>query len=141
MLRGWLYTVFGWQVWIGPNANPRSLANFPMQANGAEMLRVACCLATEAGIDVCCPVHDALLIEGPADEIAAVVSATQTAMRAASRIVLDGFELRSDAVIVVWPDRYIDKRGRRMWDTVLDLVAKIPPRSPPSPEVAGGIDF
>ncbi len=25
----------------GPDANPRSLANFPMQANGAEMLRLA----------------------------------------------------------------------------------------------------
>ena len=64
LLRGWLQTVFGWRVHVGPKANPRSLANFPMQANGAEMLRLACCLATERGIAVCCPVHDALLIEG-----------------------------------------------------------------------------
>ena len=42
MLRGWLHTVFGWRVQVGPRANPRSLANFPMQANGAEMLRLAC---------------------------------------------------------------------------------------------------
>ena len=40
MLRGWLQTVFGWRVHVGPRANPRSLANFPMQANGAEMLRL-----------------------------------------------------------------------------------------------------
>ncbi len=58
LLRGWLQTVFGWRVHVGPKANPRSLANFPMQANGAEMLRLACCLATERGIAVCCPVHD-----------------------------------------------------------------------------------
>jgi hypothetical protein len=32
----------------GPQvANGRSLRNFPMQANGAEMLRLACCLGTE----------------------------------------------------------------------------------------------
>ena len=36
MLRGSLYTVFGWHVRVGNNPNPRSLRNFPMQANGAE---------------------------------------------------------------------------------------------------------
>ena len=45
MLRGYLETVFGWCVHVGPDANPRSLRNFPLQANGAEMLRLACCLA------------------------------------------------------------------------------------------------
>jgi len=59
-----LQTVFGWRVYVGPRANPRSLTNFPMQANGAEMLRLACCLATERGVAVCAPVHDALLLEG-----------------------------------------------------------------------------
>ena len=69
MLRGWLRTVLGWRVHVGAKVNPRSLANFPMQANGAEMLRLACCLATERGVAVCAPVHDALLVEGPADRI------------------------------------------------------------------------
>jgi hypothetical protein len=40
MLGGRLRTVFGWAVHAGPNVNPRSLRNFPMQANGAEMLRL-----------------------------------------------------------------------------------------------------
>jgi hypothetical protein len=61
-----------------------------MQANGAEMMRVACCLATERGIRLCCPVHDALLIEAPANEIEAAVGATQAVMRKASEIVLAG---------------------------------------------------
>jgi len=39
----------GWTVRIGSDANPRSLRNFPCQANGAEMLRLACCLASERG--------------------------------------------------------------------------------------------
>src|SRR5262249_46361650 len=62
MLRSYLETVFGWRVHVSTDANPRSLRNFPLQANGAEMLRLACCLATERGIQVCAPVHDALLI-------------------------------------------------------------------------------
>jgi hypothetical protein len=118
MLSGRLQTVFGWTVHVGTGANPRSLRNFPMQANGAEMLRLACCLATERGITVCCPVHDALLVEGPADGIEAVVSETQRAMREASELVLPRFPLRTDAKVVRHPDRYMDERGRRMWDVV-----------------------
>ena len=38
-----------------------------MQANGAEMLRLACCFATERGVRVCAPVHDAILIEAPGE--------------------------------------------------------------------------
>jgi hypothetical protein len=35
MLHGRLHTVFGWTLHVGENeANPRSLCNFPMQANG-----------------------------------------------------------------------------------------------------------
>ena len=69
MLTGSLHTVFGWHVHVGENPNPRSLRNFPMQANGAEMLRLACCLATERGIEVCAPVHDAVLICAPLDRL------------------------------------------------------------------------
>jgi hypothetical protein len=126
MLRGWLQTVFGWQIRVGPNANPRSLANFPMQANGAEMLRLACCLATERGIQVCAPVHDALLVESAIEEIDATISETQQAMRDASEIVLDGFQLRTDAEIVRHPGRYQDKRGERLWDTVMRLLGELP---------------
>ena len=53
ILLGWLRTVFGWTIRVGAEANPRSLRNFPCQANGAEMLRLACTLATERGIVVC----------------------------------------------------------------------------------------
>ena len=124
MLRGYLETVFGWRVHVGPDANPRSLRNFPMQANGAEMMRLACCLATERGIVVCCPVHDALLVEGPAEDIDAVVSQTQRAMREASELALPGFPLRTDAKIVRHPDRYSDPRGERMWGLVQRLLSE-----------------
>src|SRR5262249_24091352 len=53
MLRRSLHTVFGWHVHAGAGVNPRSLRNFPMQANGAEMLRLACCLATERTLEEC----------------------------------------------------------------------------------------
>jgi len=122
MLHGSLQTVFGWHVHVGENSNPRSLRNFPMQANGAEMLRIACCLATERGIEVCAPVHDALLICAPLDRLIEDAERTQAAMAEASRIVLDGFELRSHAEIICYPHRYMDPRGKVMWDRVIKLI-------------------
>lgn len=124
ILAGRLRTVFGWTVHAGDNPNPRSLRNFPMQGNGAEMMRLACCLATERGIGLCCPVHDALLVEANADEMEAAVEATQQVMREASEIVLDGFTLRTDAKIVRHPERYMDKRGQVMWETVCELCGR-----------------
>ena len=123
MLKGSLYTVFGWTIHVDHQANPRSLRNFPMQANGAEMLRLACCLATERGIRVCAPVHDAILIEAPLDELDETVEQTQEAMARASEIVLDGSRLRSDALLIRYPNRYEDERGQHMWDTVWKILS------------------
>lgn len=125
MLLGTLRTVFGWTIHVSSGVNPRSLSNYPMQANGADMLRLACCLATERGIRVCAPVHDALLVEGSSDDINDVVAETQAAMAEASRVVLSGFELRSDAKIVRHPDRYTDPRGERMWQTVVSILVDL----------------
>ena len=125
MLHGRLHTVFGWTVQAGPDANARSLANFPMQANGAEMLRLACINLTEAGVRVCAPVHDAVLIEAPPEPLETAVAQSQALMARASADVLDGFELRTDAKIVRYPDRYMDERGVQMWDSVQAILAEL----------------
>ena len=122
VLGGRLWAGFGWQIHTRDELNDRSLRNFPMQANGAEMLRIACILLTEAGIRVCAPVHDALLIEAPLDELDEAIITTQSLMQEASQLVLDGFELGSDVKRVCYPDRYMDKRGVVMWDTVMNLI-------------------
>jgi DNA polymerase-1 len=123
MLLNRLRAVFGWTVRVGPDANPRSLRNFPCQANGAEMMRLACCLASEGGVNIVAPVHDVLMVEGPADAIEEILARTQEAMAEASAIVLSGFRLRSDAKIVRWPDRYMHERGREFWCRVARLLA------------------
>jgi hypothetical protein len=125
MLTGSIHTVFGWRVQVPPDPNERSLRNFPMQANGAEMLRLACCLATERGIEVCAPVHDALLVAAPLDRLEADIIGTQDAMREASRTVLGGFELCSDKAVFRYPDRYMDERGKTMWDNVMRLLDNV----------------
>jgi DNA polymerase I len=124
MLYGSLHTVFGWHIHVGADPNPRSLRNFCLQANASEMLRLAACLATERGIEVCAPVHDAFLICAPLERLEADVAVMQAAMAEASRAVLGGFEVRTDVKIVRHPHRYTDPRGAVMWDRVMKLIAR-----------------
>ena len=123
VLTGTLTATFGWPIHVGEGFNPRSLRNFPMQANGAEMLRLATCYAVEAGLGVAALVHDAILIMAPADSLEADVAAVRGCMARASRDVLAGFELRTDATLIFHPDRYHDPRGAQMWRRVIELAA------------------
>jgi hypothetical protein len=124
LFNGRMQSVFGWQRHVGRNANPRSLMNFPMQAGGAEMMRIAAIAATEAGIEVCCPVHDAFLISARADRIDDDVMAMRALMSKAARAVTGGLDVRTDVKIARWPDRYMDKRGEGMWRRVMNLLER-----------------
>jgi hypothetical protein len=126
-LFGYLQTVFGWRLHVGADSNPRSLSNFPCQANGAEMLRLACSMMVERGVGLCAPIHDAVLIEGPSDSIGDVVQDAQACMREASAIVLGGFELETDADIIDYPNRFEDERGVEMWRLVTGILAELTP--------------
>lgn len=123
-LVGQTSTVLGWTLHLGAAPRPTALRNWPMQAHGAEMLRLACCLVTERGVDVCAPVHDAVLIEAPTESIAGAVSRTRDAMAEASRNVLDGLEITTDVSVTTYPERYTDPRGRVMWERVTSLLAR-----------------
>ena len=121
---GTLPTVFGWPIRYGPRTKPntRSLLNFPMQANGAEMLRLAACMATEAGLKVCAPIHDALLVEAPLGRLDEDVFQLKAIMVKASKMVMQSLACRVDAEIVRHPDRYRDESGSEMWDRVMGLI-------------------
>src|SRR3954465_15958905 len=95
-----------------------------MQANAAQMMRLAACLATETGVEVvvCAPVHDAFLICAPLARLDQDVATMRAAMAEPARIVLSGFELGTDVSITSWPNRYMDPRGRVMWQRVLELL-------------------
>jgi len=71
------------------------------------------------------------MIEAPIEHIDVDVALMREIMRRASRIVLNAdtegtHELRTDVVIVRYPDRYIDKRGIKIWNEVNGLLASTP---------------
>jgi hypothetical protein len=125
MLHGHLTATFGWRINVGPDTRPTTLRNFLLQANGAEMLRLACILATERRLPVCCPIHDALLIEDDTKVIDVTVEKVRQVMIEASKQVLPGFPLRVEAKVTRWPERFRDKRGEKMWKTVWELIENL----------------
>jgi hypothetical protein len=62
------------------------------------------------------------LICAPLDRLDADIAKMRAAMAEASRIVLAGFELRTDYKDVRYPGRYMDARGRVMWQRVTELL-------------------
>lgn len=123
---------FGWQLLVTPETKPTTLQNWPCQAAGAEMLRFAVIAAVEHGIRVCAPVHDALLIEAPVEEIEEAVVVTSRLMQEASRLVLHGTTVLTDAKIIRAPDRYRDGRGETIWRLLEELVPALCPAGTPT---------
>jgi DNA polymerase-1 len=118
-------TNFGWFMRCPPGTNFRTIRNFPVQACGAEIMRAACILAERRGVPIVAPVHDAFMAEAPADQIEDVAVQLNQVMRDASRTILRGYELRTDKQIIKPGEHFFDKRGKKMWDTVTKLVAKL----------------
>lgn len=118
---GVMHSPMGWTCRTGiTEFNARSIGNWPIQATEAEL---ACVLTNRRGIMLIGCVHDALVIESSIEQIEADVAITRECMRRASRIVLNSpHELRTDATIVRFPNRYSDKRGIAMWEEVIRLL-------------------
>jgi DNA polymerase-1 len=127
---GTMRTVFGWSCATGiTEFNERSIMNWPVQATGADILRLAVVWATRHGLRLLAPVHDAILLEAPLDRIEHDVALLQEIMRRASRVILNDtaagdLVLRTKADIYRYPDRYEDSRGEAIWVRVLELLAE-----------------
>jgi hypothetical protein len=121
-----LFTVFGWRMRVRRDVNERTLLNYPMQANGAEMLRLACIYAVQRNVPIIAPVHDAILIEAPRGSVADVTRAMIKCMQDASRVVLGGPVVRVDIKPpLFYPDRYVDGRGEALWANTLRLLDQL----------------
>ena len=135
-LNGSIHSRFGWQLAVTGATKHRSLRNFPCQANGSEMMRLAAIYATEAGIRVCAPVHDAFLIEAPVDTIGHDVERMRTCMAHASADVLAGFELRTEVDVMRHPDRF-GGGNSNLWKLAMEYVANPSPDGQPTPPPEG----
>jgi DNA polymerase I-like protein with 3'-5' exonuclease and polymerase domains len=140
-LHGWLRTAYGWQrVGCGSVSSRRKgkagvidlknahrhwgrsvphteLMNWPIQSAGADLMRIVCIAATEAGIELVMPVHDGFLIVAPLDRLEHDIARMDSIMKRSSEIITRGLTMKVDTKQVPsleLPDRYMDDRGRPM---------------------------
>lgn len=125
MVSGLVKTSYNWYFHT-EDAKYRTLQNWPMQAHGADILRLAIILCVEHGIKVIAPVHDAILIEAPINEIETKVKTAQEIMEFASKCVLD-FKINTDVQIFKYPDNFFDSRGKVMWDAIWSILDNLDP--------------
>ena len=122
----------GWELASsGRPGQERTFLNFPMQANGSELMRLVIVRAGMSGLRLIGCAHDSFMIESPIAEIDADVANLQEIMRQSSRDLFGGFELRADCKprdIVRYPARFIDKReaedGMCHWNRLMALIGK-----------------
>lgn len=117
-------STFGWARSVEPDTSEPSLMNFPMQANGAEMLRLALIFADNDGVDVVGLHHDALLLEAKTDLVDDCISVARGAMRRASELVLNGYRLGIEERKIFANDHFDVGRGARTWGAIQDVLAQ-----------------
>ena len=84
-------------------------------------------MATDAGVRICAPIHDAVLIEANDGALEETVATMQRCMTAASRLMLNDFALQTSVTRIRYPDRFTDARGERVWRLVLQaLQSRVP---------------
>jgi hypothetical protein len=116
----------GWSLTgSGQTSEARTFLNFPMQANGAELMRLVFARAGDLPIIGCA--HDSFVLEDAGDRIERSIRELQAVMQAASRDLFGGFELRADCDGVVHhPDCFADKReredGMQHWNWLMQLI-------------------
>ncbi len=104
-----------------------SLQNFPMQAHGAEMLRLAMTYAADQKVPICAPLHDALFAVAPADEEQAVTDALLACMNRASRDVI-GVVVPTEVEVVRFPNRFIPSKkpeAIRTWAAMMEALERL----------------
>ncbi len=119
---GAIETFYGWRLAVSSRTKERTIRNFRVQGDGAEILRLASIFLWERGVRVCAPVHDAVLVESAEGDLEEVVREAQRQMERASEHVLDGRRLRTEARLLRYPDRLLEPRGQAIWERIMTIL-------------------
>ena len=128
LLRGYFTTKFGWRFNITSNevVNKRTLANWPLQSHGSEILRFALLKLDELGFEISMPVHDAVLIHlkrKPWKQMRAEIKLVQQTMATAAAMVIDS-EIPVEVKII--RDQYIQEEpDQSLWNDLYSKILKL----------------
>jgi DNA polymerase-1 len=121
-----MVTPFGWPMAVIAETRHRTLMNYMAQASGADCMRIASIAAAEAGIQVCCSVHDSFWVLAPLDALDSTVEQMRDIMARAGTAVTGGLPIGTEVKsIVPWPKSLGACRAdkdQKMWAEVRELM-------------------
>jgi hypothetical protein len=104
------------------------MMNYPLQAGGADYMRVVLIAATEAGLWVCCVVHDGFMIMARTEEIEAAVATMLMIMKAAGELLYGEAAIVKCDQIVHWPNCFdpgLNDEERELWGLIVQTVLEL----------------
>jgi hypothetical protein len=132
--RGWIRARDGWTYFATMNSSFTKLQNFPMQANGAVMLREALRnLAAIDDIELVCSLHDAIYLYAHEDDAIVHENHLRRAMTDAAKRVLahapikigtgpNEIDLRVDVKVFTHESGYVDPDGAALADRIRQIL-------------------
>jgi hypothetical protein len=116
---------FGWPMVVTGNTTRRQLLNYPAQSGGADAMRIATIAATEAGIRVAAPVHDAFWVLAPVDRTQETIEHMRELMTRAGAAVTGGLPIEVEVAAIITPSGPWGPqcKGDVMWNEVHGLLA------------------
>jgi DNA polymerase I len=119
-INGYVASVDNWILYCDRDTKPTQIQNFPMQANGASMLRRAVYHVWQTGVlELVCPLHDALYIRCQESEAERHEQLLGECMDKACREILgDTLTLKRKSEIYTHDKPYYDKRGWELYETI-----------------------
>ena len=120
---GSIHTSCGWSRFFdNQNINPRSIQNWSIQAESAEVLRNALIRLTDSHIKVCAMVHDAFLIEAPIPELEDHIRTAKQCMIDAARFIVGG-TIQVDAEVHLSNYKQ-EEEDQKIFDSIFEEIKK-----------------
>jgi DNA polymerase I-like protein with 3'-5' exonuclease and polymerase domains len=113
---GRCWTALGWPRWVTRGDNRRSVANFPVQGTGADLMRLTVIHLSRGGLNLLATNHDGFLIECQRDHVVSAREAIDASLHAAVAHLLPGAPMRW--TVEEFGERYRDPDGERLWRQV-----------------------
>lgn len=113
---GYIKSLDGWTYFVDKNVRYTQLLNFPMQANGAAMMRLAVINAAKMNsFDLVCTLHDAIYANSATQNKEKTIEDVISCMDAACMELLCGVvKIRTDVSVYDEFTGYQDPRGKEM---------------------------
>ncbi len=126
-----LVSPYGWPVECNSVAglNVRSVANFPIQAAGADIMRIASISLVERDIPLVWTMHDGFLLVCPEGRVEKMVADSVRLLEESSAVVTGGHTCRVGVRRFGVNQPFHDEKGRPMFDKIMGYLSQIEGRA------------